>query len=232
MSASATTTRPPRVPVHPVPGPIARWGLVCLAAALTACTPAGDSRQPSAPPPNGATTSTSPSGGGPPCTPSVTEMSAPPAGYRLVGEDVAVPSAVVLSTEESGEADPAARLFAKWGLVVRADRVVDLRIAPGWEGRARVGWGAATTPAATATVHACAPEGGQARWAGVRRRHLGRPGGLRTRHRDLERPGPPRRPRHRRGLRHDHAVEPEAPRRTATCVDLRTTTVGGTIYSE
>ncbi|MET7817341.1 hypothetical protein [Micromonospora zamorensis] len=164
MSASTTTTRTPRVPVHPVPGPIARWGLVCLAAALTACTPAGDSRQPSAPPPNGATTSTTPSGGEPPCTPSVTEISAPPAGYRLVGEDVAVPSAAVLSAEESGEADPAARLFAKWGLVVRADRVVDLRIAPGWEGRARVGWGAATTPAATATVHACAPEGGQARW--------------------------------------------------------------------
>ncbi|MFG1894494.1 hypothetical protein ACGFIP_10795 [Micromonospora zamorensis] len=163
MSASTTAIRIPRVPVHPLPGPIARWGLVFLAAALTACTPAGDSRQPSAPPPNGAAASTSTSGGGSPCTPSVTEMSAPPAGYRLVGEDVAVPGAAVLFAEESGEADPAARLFAKWGLVVRAGRVVDLRVAPGWEGRARVGWGA-TTPAATATVHACAAEGGQAQW--------------------------------------------------------------------
>ncbi|MEV4121398.1 hypothetical protein [Micromonospora sp. NPDC049645] len=77
---------------------------------------------------------------------------------------MAVPDAPVLSVEQAGEADPAARLFAKWGLVVRAGRIVDLRLAPGWQGRAWLGWGGTGTPAATATVHACAPDDGPAQW--------------------------------------------------------------------
>ncbi|MFI6780482.1 hypothetical protein [Micromonospora sp. NPDC050276] len=75
-----------------------------------------------------------------------------------------MPYAPVLSTETSGKADPAARLFAKWGLVVRAGRVVDLRVAPGWQDKARLGWGGTGPPAAIVTVHACAPEGGPAQW--------------------------------------------------------------------
>ncbi|MFE9193273.1 hypothetical protein ACFYL6_27100 [Micromonospora sp. NPDC007208] len=129
---------------------------------LSACTPAGESHPRTTPPANGAAPSTDASGGRPPCTPSVDTLPAPPAGYRLVGKDVAVPDARVMSAEASGEADPAARLFAKWGLVVRAGRVVDLRVAPGWQDKARLGWGG--TPAPTATVHACAPEGGQGQW--------------------------------------------------------------------
>ncbi|WP_444950875.1 hypothetical protein [Micromonospora ureilytica] len=170
MSAQAGATRTPRASgllghrVGSRTRPIAWWGFLCLALVLSACTPAGDSRQHSAPPADGAEPSTGASGGGPPCTPSVDALPAPPAGYRLVGKDVAVPDAPVLSPEDSGEADPAARLFAKWGLVVRAGRVVDLRVAPGWQGKARLGWGGTGTPAATATVHACAPEGGQAQW--------------------------------------------------------------------
>jgi hypothetical protein len=144
--------------------PIAWCGFLCLAVVLSACTPADDSRQPTTPPANGAAPSTDTSGGGPPCTPSVDALAAPPAGYRLVGRDVAVPDAPVMSAEASGEADPAARLFAKWGLVVRAGTVVDLRVAPGWQDKARLGWGGAGTPATTATVHACAPEGGPAQW--------------------------------------------------------------------
>ncbi len=77
---------------------------------------------------------------------------------------MAVPDATVMSVQDSGEADPAARLFAKWGLVVRAGRVVDLRVAPGWPDRARLGWGGTSTPAATVTVHACPPEGEPAQW--------------------------------------------------------------------
>lgn len=77
---------------------------------------------------------------------------------------MAVPDAPVLSAEASGEADPAARLFAKWGLVVRAGTVVDLRVASGWQDKARLGWGGTGTPAAAVTVHACAPEGGQTQW--------------------------------------------------------------------
>ncbi|WP_433318082.1 hypothetical protein ACQP0U_10975 [Micromonospora sp. CA-269861] len=142
----------------------ARWGLLCLTVTLSACTPAGGPRQHTTPQADRAAPSTGASVGGPPCTPSVDTLSALPAGYRLVGNDVAVPDAPVLSAQESGEADPAARLFAKWGLVVRAGKVVDLRAAPGWQDRARLGWGGTGTPAATVTVHACGPEGGQARW--------------------------------------------------------------------
>lgn len=170
MSAHAGTTGTPRAPalVKPEVGnrarPIACWGLLSLVVVLSACTPTVDSRQHATPPSDGAAPSTGASGGGPPCTPSVDTLPAPPAGYRLVGKDVAVPDALVISTEDSGETDPAARLFAKWGLVVRAGAVVDLRVAPGWQDRARLGWGGTGTPAATVTVHACAPEGGQAQW--------------------------------------------------------------------
>ncbi|WCN83660.1 hypothetical protein [Micromonospora sp. LH3U1] len=133
-------------------------------AVLTACTPASESHQPTTPPVDGAASSTPASGDGPPCTTSVAAMPALPDGYRLVGEDVAVPDHTVRPVEESGEAEPAARLFAKWGLVVRAGAVVDLQVAPGWEDKARIGWGAPSTPAATTTLHACAPDDGQAQW--------------------------------------------------------------------
>ncbi|MFE0531664.1 hypothetical protein ACFW0V_29090 [Micromonospora parva] len=146
-------------------------GALCLAVVLSACTPAGDPHQPTSAPVDRATPvvdraapATGASGAAPPCTPSVDALPAPPAGYRLVGEDVAVPDTPVLSADDSGEVDPAARLFAKWGLVVRAGTVVDLRVAPGWQDRARLGWGGTGAPAATVTVHACTPEGGQAQW--------------------------------------------------------------------
>lgn len=170
MNSNSVRTRDAGVLVHPepVPGnrtrPFTAWSLLCLLVVLSACTTTGDSSQPTAPPVDGKTPSTRGSSAELPCTPSVDAMPELPADYRLVGEDVAVPDDTVLSAEESGEADPAARLFAKWGLVVRAGAVVDLRVAPGWEDDARIGWGAAGTPAATATVHACAPTDGHAQW--------------------------------------------------------------------
>ncbi|MEV5209534.1 hypothetical protein AB0K35_18855 [Micromonospora sp. NPDC053740] len=142
----------------------AGWGFLCLTVVLAACTPPGDPRRHTTPPANPAAPTTSTSTGGPPCTPSVDTLAAPPAGYRLVGEDVAVPDAPVMSAEDSGETEPAARLFAKWGLIVRAGTVVDLRVAAGWQDRARLGWGGTGTRAAAVTVHACTPEGGQAQW--------------------------------------------------------------------
>ncbi|MET7671051.1 hypothetical protein [Micromonospora luteifusca] len=137
---------------------------MCLVAVLTACTPASDARRPDTPPADSATSSIREDGAGLPCTPSVTSMPEIPAGYRPVGKDVAVPDRAVLSMQDSGETDRSARLFAKWGLVVRAGAVVDLQVAPGSDGEARIGWGALNPPAATVTVHACAPEGAQAQW--------------------------------------------------------------------
>jgi hypothetical protein len=83
------------------------------------------------------------------CGWSIAAQPDPPASYRLVVPNVAVPTLSVLQVGDSGEADPAARLFAKWGLVVRAGAAVDLQVGPGWENRARIGWG---NPAALATA--------------------------------------------------------------------------------
>lgn len=131
------------------------WSLgVCLIVNTVACTSSRDSSQGEARPQARQES----------CTVSVGARQEPPADYRLMGEDVAIPDRTVLPVEESGEADPAARLFAKWGLIVRAGAVVDLRVAPGWEDRARLAWGTYTEPAVSAHVRACAPADDQPQW--------------------------------------------------------------------
>lgn len=146
---------------------------VCLMLTPAACTSSSGSGQGEARPPAptaslGTDPSASPSTDGSArqesCTVSVDAMQEPPAGYRLVGEDVAVPDRPVLQAEESGQPDPAARLFAKWGLVVRGGAVIDLRVASGWEDRARLGWGSSVVPAVRARVRACAPVDDQSQW--------------------------------------------------------------------
>jgi hypothetical protein len=89
------------------------------------------------------------------CTDSIDQPIELPAGYRLVGEMVAVPTSRVLQTAASGESDPAARLFAKWGLVVRTGQTVEIGVAAGWADKARVGWGNPGRPAASVRVTAC-----------------------------------------------------------------------------
>lgn len=150
------------------------WPLsICLMVTPAACTSSRGSSQGEARSPvptaslradPSASLSTDGSTGQESCTVSVDAMREPPAGYRLVSEDVAVPDRTVLEAQESGKADPAVRLFAKWGLVVRGGAVVDLRVAPGWEDRARLGWGSSVVPAMSAHVRACAPVDDQAQW--------------------------------------------------------------------
>ena len=150
------------------------WPLsVCLMAAPAACTSSNGSSQGEAKPPAptaslgtdpSASPSTDVSAGQESCTRSVDAMKEPPAGYRLVGEDVAIPARPVLQAAESGQPDPAARLFAKWGLVVRGGAVVDLRVASGWEDKARLGWGSSVVPAVSAHVRACASADDRPEW--------------------------------------------------------------------
>ncbi|MEV6694389.1 hypothetical protein AB0M35_23235 [Micromonospora sp. NPDC051196] len=111
-----------------------------------------------------ATPSSQDSGGPESCAVAVDALREPPNGYRIVGEDVAVPDREVLEAHESEKPDPAARLFAKWGLVVRAGAVVDLRVASGWEDKARLGWGSPAEPAANVQVRACAADDDQSQW--------------------------------------------------------------------
>jgi hypothetical protein len=89
------------------------------------------------------------------CGRSIDARADPPDGYRVVAQNVAVPTASVLEAHETGETDPAARLFAKWGLVVRAGEAVDLEVGPGWEDRARIGWGNPGSPGVAVHVPAC-----------------------------------------------------------------------------
>jgi hypothetical protein len=150
------------------------WPLsICLMVTPAACTSSkgssqGEARSPAPTASLRADPSASPSTDGSArqesCTVSGFPLQEPPTDYRLVGEDVAVPDRTVLQAEESGEADPAARLFAKWGLVVRGGAVVDLRVAPGWEDRARLGWGSSVVPAVSAHVRACTPVDDQPQW--------------------------------------------------------------------
>jgi hypothetical protein len=80
--------------------------------------------------------------------------------YRVVAENVGVPADQVLQVSVSGEADPAVGLFAKWGLEVRAGAAVDIQVAPGWEDRARIGWGNPGSPGVAVHVPACAGPSG------------------------------------------------------------------------
>jgi hypothetical protein len=75
------------------------------------------------------------------CRSVISAQPAPPPDLEVVLGDIALPTGMTLETSPSGEADPAARLYAKWGLAVRAGAVADVRVAPGWEDRARVAWG-------------------------------------------------------------------------------------------
>lgn len=89
------------------------------------------------------------------CASSIQGLPDPPGDYRLVVRNVALPTASVLEAGDSGGTDPAAWLFAKWALVVRASAAVDLQVGPGWEDRARIGWGGPASPAVAVHVPAC-----------------------------------------------------------------------------
>ena len=91
-----------------------------------------------------------------PCAASIGGRPGPPVSYRVVVENVGVPTEQVLQVSASGETDPAVGLFAKWGLEVRAGVAVDLQVAPGWEDRARIGWGNPGSPGVAVHVPACA----------------------------------------------------------------------------
>jgi hypothetical protein len=75
------------------------------------------------------------------CRSVISAQPAPPPDREVVLGDIGLPTGMVLTASPSGEADPAARLYAKAGLVVRAGAVADVRVAPGWEDRARIAWG-------------------------------------------------------------------------------------------
>lgn len=149
----------------------------CLVAAVAACTSSESSGQRVCPPRSVAASASVGVGGGEPssvpsgvaelsCAASIDARPHPPANYRVVVQNVAVPTAPVLQANASGETDPAVRLFAKWGLVVRTGAAIDLQVAPGWEDRALIGWGRQRVPTVSVHVPACPGPSAQAQWLG------------------------------------------------------------------
>ena len=98
------------------------------------------------------------------CADSVATMADPSELYRIAADAVAVPSQT-LQPNESGDGQGPTRLFAKWGLYVHAGAAVQVRVAPGWEDRARVGWGRAANPVTAVQVEACPAVSTSAAWS-------------------------------------------------------------------
>lgn len=98
------------------------------------------------------------------CADSVATVAAPDDSYRVVAGAAAVSSELLQPSASSDEAGPT-RLFAKWGLHVRAGAAVEVQVASGWEDRARIGWGAGAEPVTTVQVEACPAAGSSSAWS-------------------------------------------------------------------
>ena len=96
------------------------------------------------------------------CSGGIGEETVLPERYADVLGVVALPTAassdMALQTSDSGD-DPATRLFAKVGLLVRPNASVELRIADEWSGRAALGWGGPGVPSDRFLVEPCPPRG-------------------------------------------------------------------------
>jgi hypothetical protein len=146
--------------------------VACLVLLATAgCTSSGDSGRHAGPPSSAADTT----GVDKPlpvagaviqlsCQTSILAEPAPPVDYQLVLPGVAMPVARVLEAHPTGAAEPTNRLFAKWGLVVRAGTALDLQLLPGWEKRARIRWGSSDAPGVAVHAPACQAPSGTGQW--------------------------------------------------------------------
>jgi hypothetical protein len=117
-----------------------RWALVAVAM-LAWITAGCAGTAPIVPPVTLTPAPPVPTGDGLHCGDAIDVMAAAPTDMTVFLGAVALPTGRVLQTGPSGESDPAARLFAKQGLVVRVGAVVDLRIGDGQAGHARIAWG-------------------------------------------------------------------------------------------
>lgn len=87
------------------------------------------------------------------CGDPIGEMAAPPDGYEVIGDAVALAtsatSAAALQTRATGDSDPSRRLFAKNGLLVKTNVRSEFIVPPAWHHRLAFRWGNAGSPAAT-----------------------------------------------------------------------------------
>jgi hypothetical protein len=97
------------------------------------------------------------------CRDAIDTVAAPPASAGLttvlgvVALPAAGPSRAALSTNRTGDREPARRLFAKTGLLVHAGASLTLRVAD--DAWAQIGWGSPGHPARSLEVPACPGDG-------------------------------------------------------------------------
>jgi hypothetical protein len=87
----------------------------------------------------------------------------PPPTFEVILEAVALPTRAVLQAHETNEPG---WLFAKQGLVVRADTVVDLVVPAEVAGHLRIGWGSPGPEGTSIRVPGCASGGQWVAFAG------------------------------------------------------------------
>jgi hypothetical protein len=98
------------------------------------------------------------------CAHIIDRLDAPPADRAVLVGAVAMETEI-LQPNPTSETDPAA-LFAKTGLVVRADAVVDLSVPAASTGRPWIGWGSPARPARRLRLPGCPGESGWVVFAG------------------------------------------------------------------
>lgn len=99
-----------------------------------------------------------------PCGDVIGSAAEPSPGYSVVLGQVALPTAVALQANPSGEADPAARLFAKDGLVVRPGASVEISIPPDARRMASIGWGSPGKRTSRLVIADCRPNSTDKDW--------------------------------------------------------------------
>lgn len=79
------------------------------------------------------------------CAEPIAGLAQPPENYEAIGDVIAIPtsrsSARPLQADSPDLSDPSHRLFAKTGLLVRADRASELAVTSEFIGRAAMWWG-------------------------------------------------------------------------------------------
>ncbi|WP_203858444.1 hypothetical protein [Plantactinospora mayteni] len=98
------------------------------------------------------------------CAHVIDRIDAPPDGWTTMVAAVAM-TRDRLEPSPTGGTDPA-RLFAKTGLVVRADSRVELAVPAGSAGRPWIGWGSPARPARALYFPGCPDESGWLAFAG------------------------------------------------------------------
>ncbi len=99
------------------------------------------------------------------CAHAIDVLDAPPTDRVVVAGLVAVPGETVLQAAPSGDDGPV-RLFAKSGLVVRADAVVELRVQASPAVQPWIGWGSSAQPARQVRLTGCPDRSGWLVFAG------------------------------------------------------------------